>query len=93
MVLCRSRQKYVYFQSQPFTSHTTVQAHEKAFVYFKGQPKKIIYDQDRVLVVDENLGDLVLTQEFRSYCNQMDFKAVFFVANQILRAKVRLRTL
>ncbi len=77
MVLCRSRQKYVYFQSQPFTSHTTVQAHEKAFVYFNGQPKKIIYDQDRVLIVDENLGDLLLTQEFRSYCNQMDFEAVF----------------
>jgi transposase len=77
MVLCRSRQKYVYFQSQPFTSRTTVLAHEKAFVYFNGQPQKVIYDQDRVLIVDENLGDILLTQEFRAYCNQMDFEAVF----------------
>ncbi len=77
MVLCRSRQKYVFFQSRPFTSITTVQAHEQAFMYFNGQPQKVLYDQDRVLITDENLGDILLTQEFRSYCNQMDFEAVF----------------
>jgi transposase len=77
MVLCRSRQKYIYFQDQPFTSQTTVHAHELALKYFNGQPRKILYDQDRVLIVDENLGDVLLTQEFRSYCGQMDFEAVF----------------
>jgi len=77
MVLCRSRQKFVYFQTAPFTTGTTVTAHEKAFVYFNGQPQKIIYDQDRVLITDENLGDILLTQEFKSYCQQMDFTPVF----------------
>lgn len=77
MVLCRSRQKFVYFQTTPFTSSSTVRAHEKAFRYFEGQPKKIIYDQDRVLIVDENLGDILLTQEFKSFCGQMDFEPVF----------------
>lgn len=77
MVLCRSRQKFVYFQTTPFTSASTVSAHEKALLYFEGQPKKIIYDQDRVLIVDENLGDVLLTQEFKSYCSQMDFEPIF----------------
>jgi transposase len=77
MVLCRSRQKFVYLQTTPFTSASTVSAHEKAFAYFEGQPRKIIYDQDRVLIVDENLGDVLLTQEFKSYCSQMDFEPVF----------------
>lgn len=77
MVLCRSRQKFVYLQTIPFTSASTVFAHEKAFTYFEGQPKIIIYDQDRVLIVDENLGDILLTEEFKSYCSQMDFKPVF----------------
>jgi transposase len=77
MVLCRSRQKFVYLQTTPFTSQSTVLAHEKAFAYFEGQPQKIIYDQDRVLIVDDNLGDVLLTQEFRSYCSQMDFEPIF----------------
>lgn len=77
MILCRSRYKYLYFQTTPFTSLTTIDAHDKAFVYFIGQPKIIIYDQDRVLITDENLGDILLTQEFHTYCNQMDFKTVF----------------
>jgi transposase len=76
-VLCRSRYKYVFFQDKPFTSKTCIIAHEKCLQYFGGQPQEILYDQDRVLIVNENLGDVLLTQEFSSYCNQMDFKPVF----------------
>jgi len=77
MVLCRSRQKFVYFKNSPFTSGEATTAHEKAFEYFNGQPKEIIYDQDRILVIDENLGDVLLTREFSAYCGQMDFKPIF----------------
>jgi transposase len=77
MVLSRSRQKYVYFQAQPFTSTTTILAHEKALEYFCGQPREIIYDQDRVIIVEENLGDIMATREFGMYFQQMDFTPVF----------------
>lgn len=63
MVLSRSRQKYLYFQDRPFTSGTTIDAHGQAFDYFTGQPKYVLYDQDRVLMKDENLGDLILVQQ------------------------------
>lgn len=77
MVLCRSRQKFLYFKSSPFTSNDAITAHERAFEYFGGQPKEIIYDQDRILVIDENLGDVLLAREFSAYCGQMDFKPIF----------------
>jgi transposase len=77
MVLSRSRYKYVYFKDQPFDSRTTVEAHNLAFLYFGGQPRHLLYDQDRKLLVDENLGDMLLTREFGLYCREMSFEAVF----------------
>jgi transposase len=77
MSLSRSRHKFTYFHTHPFTSVTSIQAHEKAFTFFEGQPKEIIYDQDRVFITDENMGDILLTKEFRSYHNEMNFKTIF----------------
>ena len=77
MVLCRSRKKYVFFSRSPFTAELAVYAHEKAFEYYGGKPKKIIYDQDAVLIHDENLGDCVLTKTFNAFVNQEHFECVF----------------
>ena len=77
MVLCRSRKKYVWFSKSPFTSNLAIYAHEKAFEYYGGKPKKIIYDQDAVLIHDENLGDYVLTKSFNAYVNQAHFQCIF----------------
>ncbi len=77
MILSRSRYKYLYFQNHPFTSGTCIDAHNKAFNYFCGQPKRILYDQDRVLMKDENLGDLILVQQFQRYVSTMKFTPTF----------------
>lgn len=77
MVLCRSRYKYAHFSLQPFTTATAVYAHELAFDYFGGIPRKIIYDQDRVLIRDENLGQLMLTHGFRTFVDEQHFECVF----------------
>ena len=77
MVLCGSRKKYVYFSRSPFTAEMAVYAHEKAFEYYGGKPRKIIYDQDAVLIHDENLGDCVLTKAFNAFVNQEHFECVF----------------
>ena len=77
MVLSRSRYKYVYFSKKPFTSETAVYAHELAFSYFGGKPKKLIYDQDRVFIKDENLGDYKLTARFAAFCNSEGIEVVF----------------
>lgn len=77
MVLSRSRYKYVYFSQSPFTTDTAIYAHQLAFQYFGGKPKKIIYDQDRVFIHDENLGDYKLTARFRSFVSSEGFEVVF----------------
>ena len=77
MVLCRSRQKYIYFQSTSFTTNTAIVAHQKAFEYFQGQPASIIYDQDRVFIVQENMGDILLTQDFKKFVEASEFKTIF----------------
>ncbi len=77
MVLSRSRYKYVYFSSVPFTTNLAVAAHEKAFEYFKGIPQEIVYDQDKVFIKDENHGDLLLTQGFKSYVQERGFHLHF----------------
>lgn len=77
MLLCRSRYKHVWFQDRPFTSETAVQAHEKAFEYFHGVPKEIIYDQDAVFLWDENIGDYIMTRVFDAYVKSRPFKPVF----------------
>lgn len=77
MVLSRSRYKYVYFSDTPFTSELSVKAHEKAFEYFNGIPKELVYDQDSVFISDENKGDLILTHKFRNYVKQRGFDTWF----------------
>src|SRR4051812_1149215 len=57
MMLSRSRMKYVCFLDKPFTSGTAIKAHEEAFKYFEGITKEVVYDQDRLFLVDENLGE------------------------------------
>jgi hypothetical protein len=77
MVLSGSRMKYIWFLDKPFTAETVVQAHENAFNFFGGIPNTIVYDQDRTMVVDENLGEIILTSTFRQYTKSRSFKLHF----------------
>ena len=77
MVLSRSRMKYVLFSDKPFTSETVALAHENAFEFFKGIPTMIVYDQDRTMIVDENLGDIILTTAFKQYTKTRNFELHF----------------
>lgn len=77
MVLSRSRYKYAYFSTSPFNAAKAAYAHEMAFAYYGGRPRKLLYDQDRVFLRDENLGDLILTRDFRAFVDQQHFEPVF----------------
>ena len=77
MVLCRSRKKFIYFSRTPFTSDLAIYAHELAFSYYGGKPKKIIYDQDKVFIHGENLGDVILTKVFQRYLTGEHFESIF----------------
>jgi transposase len=73
MVMSHSRKKYVCFQDHPYTAQDFVEAHDMAFRYFGGRPEEIVYDQDRVMSVSENAGDLLFTEVFENYRNYAGF--------------------
>lgn len=77
MSLSRSRFKFLWLSEKPFTTLMTIIAHEKAFQYFYGIPEVIVYDQDTLMLVDENKGELILTDAFRSYVAYRGFKLHF----------------
>jgi transposase len=66
-VLAHSRYKYVEWLNRPFTTRDLIRVHENAFEYYGGMPKEIVYDQDHLILVSENAGDLLLTKEFADY--------------------------
>ena len=77
MVLSRSRYKFVWFSEVHFTAQLAVVAHELAFKFFEGIPAEIVYDQDRVFISDENMGDIILTDDFKAYVKERSFKLHF----------------
>jgi Integrase core domain len=77
MVLSRSRYKYIWFTTHYFTSELSVQAHERAFAFFEGIPEEVVYDQDKVFIVSENKGDIILTEGFRAYTRERPFRLHF----------------
>ncbi|WP_311975626.1 MULTISPECIES: IS21 family transposase [Bacillales] len=69
-VLSHCRYKYMEWLDRPFTTRDVIQAHENAFQWFGGIPNELVYDQDNLIVVSENAGDLILTAEFEAYRRQ-----------------------
>jgi len=73
IVLSHSRYKYVYWQEMPFTTETFVMCHQLAFKYFGGRTREIVYDQDKILAVSENHGDIIYTEGFQAYISECKF--------------------
>ena len=73
MVMSNSRYKFIYLQAKPFNAKEFVNAHDLAFKYFGGRPEEIVYDQDRVMVVSENSGDIIYTDVFKNYIDYAGF--------------------
>jgi transposase len=72
-VLSSSRYKYVEFQSRPFTAVDLVRACRKCFSYIGGIPQELVFDQDGIVVVSENCGDVIHTYEFEKLRQELRF--------------------
>lgn len=75
-VLSYSNLRFYYFSAQPFTSKAAILAHQYAFKFFGGRPQTIMYDQDRVFVVSENLGNIIFVKEFEAYVREIGYSVV-----------------
>lgn len=72
-VLSHSRFKWGGWYTGPLTSDQLVAALEECFEYLGGMPAELVFDQDRLLAVDENYGDVIYTKEFEQFRQCMGF--------------------
>lgn len=72
-VLSHSRYKYLEWLDRPFTTKDAIRSHENAFHHFGGVARELVYDQDNLIAINENAGDIILTHEFTSYQQAVGF--------------------
>lgn len=73
-VLSNSRFKYCEWQDRPFNTTDMIRMHENAFEYYGGKPEEMVYDQDNLILVSENHGDLIFTHQFANYIQRRKFR-------------------
>jgi hypothetical protein len=73
-LLSASRAKYVVFQGQPFQTIHVIRHLLDAFDYLGGRPEELVIDQDRLMVVSENAGDIVYTKGFKEFTDEQELR-------------------
>lgn len=73
-VLSHSRYKFVWFQSRPFCTVDLLTALRECFKYIGGMPQELVFDQDSIVCVSENNGDIVYTTEFEKFRQECGFR-------------------
>lgn len=72
MTLSYSRMKFSHFSVDLFDTKTTIDAHIAAFHYFGGRTQMIMYDQDKTMVISENLGEVILLKNLKILSKILD---------------------
>lgn len=73
-VLSASRYKYVIFQDHPFRTKEVIHHLLTCFDYFGGVPEELVIDQDNLMVVSENAGDIIYTDDFKYFAEEQEIR-------------------
>ena len=73
-ILSGSRFRYVSFQDRPFTTLDVIKHLLDCFEYIGGIPEELVIDQDKVMVVSENHGDIIYTRDFLYFVQEMGLR-------------------
>jgi len=73
-VLSASRYKYVIFQDHPFKTKEVIDHLLSCFDYYGGMPKELVIDQDSLMVVSENAGDIIYTDDFKLFIEEQEIR-------------------
>jgi transposase len=71
--LSYSRYTYVHFQLRPYCTSDFIQAHKQAFIYFEGIPEECVYDQTKLVVIQEKFGEVFFNEQFHHFARQTGF--------------------
>jgi transposase len=72
-ILSHSRYKHILWQTRPFTTVDFVHHLESCFEAFGGIPKELVIDQDHLMTISENFGDIIHTYDFERCKNRHGF--------------------
>jgi transposase len=67
VVLSHSRYKWGYFLDRPFCSADLVRCLDMCFAELGGVTHELVFDQDSIVAINENYGDIIYTYEFEKY--------------------------
>lgn len=72
-VLSYSRLMHVSVSQHPTDTDTLIRQHDAAFRYFSGLPQECVYDQTKLVVINEIFRELTLNQCFHQYATAAGF--------------------
>lgn len=72
-VFSYSRYAYVSFQTQPYNTDAFIKAHIEAFRYFGGVAKEYVYDQTKLVVIQEKYREVLFNEKFHKFALQSEF--------------------
>ena len=70
-LLSASRYKYIIFQDHPFKTKEVIDHLLDCFDFFGGIPEEMVIDQDKLMVVSENSGDIIYTKDFKCFIEEL----------------------
>lgn len=73
-VLSSSRFKIAFCQEKPFATLDVIRYLLDTFQEIGGSPKELVIDQDRLMVVSENYGDVLFTKDFEAFIQEQTLK-------------------
>jgi transposase len=72
-ILSCSRYIFVHWQLHPYRTADFIEAHRQAFSYFEGVPEECVYDQTKLVVIQEKYREVILNQEFHQFASKVGF--------------------
>ncbi len=73
-VLFYSRLMYVAVSREPVDTEKFIQMHDAAFCYFGGCPEECVYDQTKLVVLEERFRELRVNERFHVYATAAGFR-------------------
>lgn len=73
-VLSYSRLLHVSASARPINTERLIQMHDAAFRAFGGVPQECVYDQTKLVVIDEEFRELILNPRFAEYASVAGFE-------------------
>lgn len=70
-VLSFSRLMYIGLSSKPLDTERFIQMHDEAFRFFGGTPEECVYDQTKLVVIEEHYREVTLNERFHRYASQI----------------------